>query len=128
MNGHIDLMKPRTRNPFGPGAAVIPAGYDHHRVTAEATVSDNVPVGNLRVTPGIPFDASLSRHYPGTLTNNNSFALRDAEVVVTLYGVVNAGFDFPSTPIAAGATVDFDIVVSDHYSGVNRYVFQAQGQ
>ena len=130
---HIDLMKPRTRSPAGPRYAPIPVGYHHYRVTAApGTVTDNIPVGNLKVTPGTPYDTSWNRHYPGTLTNNNGFALTDAEVVVTLYnssgGVVNADFDYPTTPIAAGATVDFDIMVWDHYAGVNRYVFQAEGE
>lgn len=128
---HIDLMKPRTRSPFGPAYAPIPAGgYDHVTVAPDpGSVTDDVPIGNLTIKAGAPYDSLAYRHYPGTLTNSNAFALSSTNVVVTLYNdtgrVVNADYTYPGS-LAAGASVAFDCLLSDHFSGVNRYVFQAQ--
>lgn len=130
----VHLMKPRTRSPFGPPYYFpIPAGYHHHTVTTDpGTVTTDVPVGKLKVTPGTPYTTSWgTRHYPGTLTNNNDFALSEPQVLLTLYSdrgnVLNADFTYPGA-VGAGATIDFDCTLFDHYSGVNRYVFQAEGE
>lgn len=130
---HIALMEPRTRSPVGGGYAPIPAGYDHYSLRAgQGSPTSEQPVGDLVVNAGAPWTTDWgARHYPGTLTNSNAFALTSSQVVLTLYDklgkVVNVDFTYPGA-VPAGGTVEFDCILFDHFDGVNRYAFAGEGE
>jgi hypothetical protein len=129
--GHIRPMKARTRTPFGPVYVTLPAGYDHYKVSADpGSVPTEGPVGSLTLKAATPYDTSWNRHYPGTLTNGNAFALTNSKVAITLYDssgrVLQAGYTYPGA-VPGHGTVNFDVMVWDHYTGVNRVTYLVHG-
>jgi hypothetical protein len=128
----LDIMPIRTRSPFELIVYPVPAGYDHYKLSVSSTTTTATSVGNLAISPGIPFTDGISyRHYPGEVTNNNAFSVQFTQVLLTLYNnlgnVLNTDFTYtnPDT-IAAGNTAPYELFIADHYATTNRYVTQVQ--
>jgi hypothetical protein len=108
-----------------------PIGYHHTSLSVSSSATSATPVGNLAIAAGVPYVDSIDyAHYPGEVTNGNSFSVDYVQVMMTLYngrgGVINHEFTYtdPST-IAAGDTAPFE-VLTDRFGGTNRYTFAVE--
>ena len=127
----VDILGPHQRSPF----ELIfdpPAGYDHYRLTVSSSTTSQAPIQKLHIAKGVPSTDGIGyRHYPGEITNNNSFSVQFTEAIVTLYdkrgAVKNVDFTFTSPDqLGPGDTAPYDATFGSHYAGVNRYVVLAQ--
>ena len=104
-----------------------PPGFDHYRLSVSGVNEPVNPVARLFKRQLTPFVDDLSvGHFPGSVTNNNTFAIESLEVFVTLYDsigrVINvAAAETSKDSMGPGGKALFDATFGDHYANWNRW-------
>jgi glucose/arabinose dehydrogenase len=129
---HVDVLRRRTRSPFAISAAA-PKGYARYSLSVTGQRTEQAVVGKLAITANRSGTDADGLWLRGDFTNRNSYAVRSASSVATLYdawGRVLNTARAPTTPtqIAAGRTGSFGLSFADHYLGRNRSVIQLQAK
>ncbi len=128
----LDIVKARSRSSFEL-LFPEPTGYARVRLTVSSSTTTAKPLGGLKVSAGIASVDDVGYfHWPGEVTNSNTFTAQFVQMLLTVYGargqVLNTDFTFTNPyNVGAGQVAPFELLVGERYDG-NRLVLAVQGR